>query len=280
MRGATIMFVAACGSSHPSTPRDAVPDTAADAARDAPVDVPAGSGCQAASFQGQATAVGTATSLSIALPSSLAFAVGTPNGQDLYEEQPPSGAAVAIAAFASTSTVSWDHPALRPDGNELFARETNTNTIWSSTYTAGAWGAPVQETGSWFSDSLASTPAAAGASGDLRMMIWDDVQMQEYTRTSGTWTAVGSSLASMALIGQAANLASPQLSPDGLFLVFIANPGGPSETVWFTHRADMASAWALPATAIHGPATGIYSPYLTADCAHLYLVENDKLVRY
>ena len=276
MRRMAIVFVAACGSSHPSAPKDSPIDTARDTAMP---DVPAGNGCRPSPFQGQATVIGTATALDVALPSSLSFAVSVESDYSFYVEQPPSAAAVAIPAFAATSSVGWDHPALRPDGNELFARETNTSTIWSSVRMGATWAAPVQAIGPWFSDSLASTPAAVGAAGDLRMMIWDDVQMQEYTRTGGTWTAVGSAMMANTLTGQNANLAAPSLSPDGLSLVFIANPGGPNETVWYTYRADVSSAFAMPATAIHGP-TVTYAPYLTADCADLYLVENSKLVRY
>jgi len=110
-------------------------------------------------------------------------------------------------------------------------------------------------------------------------MIWGDTQLQEYARTSGVWTAVGPALTPTELTGQAAMLAAPQLSSDGLSLVFLANPGGPSLTVWYTHRADLSAAFTLPATAIYGPAMAIYSPYLTADCRDLYLSENGVLVK-
>jgi len=269
-------FAASCTSSHPSHTQDA----ATDGARDAGTDVAAGSSCPPAAFHGPATAIGTATAITIALPSSLAFAISTPGDGTLYAEQPPSGTAAAIAAFTSTQTVSWDHPALRSDGNELFAREVNTTTIWSSTQVGGVWGMPVQASGPWFSDSLAGGAVAVGTTGDLRAMIWGDTQLQEYTRTSGVWTAVGPALTPTDLIGQAAMLASPQLSSDGLSLVFLANPGGPSLQVWYTHRADLSSAFTLPATAIYGPATAIYSPYLTADCRELYLLENGVLVKH
>ena len=269
-------FATSCSSSHPSRTQDA----GTDGPRDAVPDVAQGSSCPPATFHGPAATIGTADAIEIALPSSLAFAISA-TGADgtLYVEQPPSGAAAAIAAFTATQTVGWDHPALRSDGNELFAREINTSTIWSSTQVGGVWAMPVQATGPWFSDSLASTPASVGTTGDLRAMIWDDVQLQEYTRTSGVWTAVGPALTSTDLIGQSANLAAPQLSADGLSLTFLANPGGPSLTVWYSHRADVSAAFTLPATPIFGPATGIYSPYLTADCRDLYLVDNRALVK-
>jgi hypothetical protein len=273
---AVAAFAASCSSSHPSSTQDA----AIDGARDAVPDVAQGSGCPPAAFHGPATTVGTADAPEIALPSSLAFAISA-TGADgtLYVEQPPSGSAAAIAAFTSTQTVGWDHPALRSDGNELFAREINTSTIWSSTQVGGVWGMPVQATGPWFSDSVPGGAVAVGTTGDLRAMIWGDTQLQEYTRTGGVWTAVGSALTPTELIGQAAMLASPQLSSDGLSLVFLANPGGPSLTVWYTHRATVSAAFTLPATPIYGPATAIYSPYLTADCRDLYLSENGVLVR-
>ncbi len=238
-----------------------------------------GSSCPPMPFQGQATVIGSASALEIALPSSLAFAISS-DGNSLYEEQPLDTAAAPIVVFAATSSTVWDQPALRPDGGELFAREGNSSTIWSSTQANGTWTAPVQVNGTFPAGSLASTPAAIGSNGDLRMMIWDDTYLQEYTRTSGAWAAVGPSLAPSDLIGGPAMLASPQLSPDGRSLVFLANPGAPGLTVYATHRPSVDAAFPLPAMEILGPTTMIYSPYLTADCSDLYLVENGHLVRY
>ncbi len=113
------------------------------------------------------------------------------------------------------------------------------------------------------------------------MMIWDDVQMTEHARTGGMWTAVGTSMSSTQLIGQSANIASPSLTPDGLSLVFIAGPSGPTQDyVWYAHRSDINSSFTLPATSIHGPAQLLYAPYLTGDCVNLYLSESNKLVKY
>jgi hypothetical protein len=237
------------------------------------------SSCPPKPFQGQPIVVGSAGALEIALPGSLAFSISS-DGNSLYEEQPTDSSAVPIAVFAASSTTGWDQPALRPDGAELFARETMSGTIWSSTLSSGSWTAPAQVNGPWFTYSLASTPAAIGSNGDLRMMIWDDTYLQEYTRTSGTWTSTGPSLSPTDLTGQPAMLASPQLTADGLSLVFLSNPGGPDLTVWHTRRPNVAAAFPLPATAILGPAPMIYSPHLTVDCADLYLVENNHLVRY
>jgi hypothetical protein len=276
MRWVVLVIAAACGSSKPATPKDA--PVALDVPVDVAIDAPPGSGCVASAFTGSPTTIGTATALSIALPTSLAFAVSSPNDNSLYEEQPPSAAAAAIAVFTADATHGWDHPALRPDGNELFAREINTTTIWSSTKSGSTWATPVQMTGGWPSDSLASTPAAVGTAGDLRMMIWDDVQLQEYSRASGTWTSVGTAMTPTQLVGQNAFLAAPMLTPDGLSLVFLANLGGSSLTVYYLHRASTSAAWPLPATAIYA-STAIYSPYLTANCADLYLLDNDKLAR-
>ena len=49
---------------------------------------------------------------------------------------------------------------------------------------------------------------------------------------------------------------------------------------WPRAIARIASLALYPATAILGPATLIYSPYLTADCRDLYLVASNKLVKY
>jgi len=229
--------------------------------------------CSPGPFQGQSTAIGTASLVDVALPQSLAFAISSMPDGSLDEQTPLGGTATAIAAFAPTATLGWDHPALRPDGNELFARELNSSTIWSSTFAQGAWAAPTQVSGPFPSDGLASTPAAVGTSGDLHMMIWDDTTLQEFARTAGTWSAVGPVLSPTDLIGEDSMLAAPQLTPDGLSLVFLA--GNASTKVYFSHRASIDADFPLPATAILSPSELIYSPYLTENCRDLYLVDDD-----
>ena len=215
-------------------------------------------------------------SAGVALPHDLSFAISIFGG--VCYEQPID--ATPVGLFNG----SFDFPALRPDGAELFLTETNTVTIWSSTGSGSAWSQPVAVSGGLLGN-LPGTPGLAG--GVLHMIVTTtgtNPLLQEWTRdTLGAWTAVGNPLSASGLTGcSGAGIGPAMLTSDALVLVFSqigCTAGG--DGLWFAQRAAIGDAFgaAQPLLPVIGSQEW-RTAFVTDDCTELYAVDGNLGVFY
>lgn len=209
------------------------------------------------------------------------FGVGIVASGTIYDQPMPPTTNPPSVIFSNVAS----YPALAPDGKTLFfshqkpelLETTNNGNGWTL---PGPVGVPVPAAG------FPGTPAVDPVTGDLHMlvMVASGTRFEEYVQTSVTWA-----LRNGYSVMQVANVAAgtidyPDLSADGLVLVFTL-VGGPPNTpagVYFVTRPSIDASFDI---ATNQPSHGLLlplganmrqaTPQLSARCDRLTVVVTD-----
>lgn len=122
--------------------------------------------------------------------------------------------------------------------------------------------------------TFAGTPSA-DVFGPRRVLVklrpgLDDLAVQEYEDVSGTWVAVGEPQT-------IATERAPNLTPDGLTMVYPGVTEGGEPAVFAAQRSARSSTFGAPVKILDGAFTGAQ---LCGRCARLYATDGAMLRRY
>ena len=162
-------------------------------------------------------------------------------------------------------------PRLSPEGDELFLRTTtnNTSTVYRYARENNLW---VQKA-SLFSFPVAIVDLSPPTRRDLgprHMIVYDSKDLREYVESSlDQWTQVGTyvttDLATM-------SFEAPQLTPDGLHLIFRGSVPG-NFTLTYASRSAIDGRFENPVDAnMFFGHPNLFDPFLTEDCGRLYVL--------
>jgi hypothetical protein len=225
-------------------------------------------------FTGAATAVLPATSMTEAAledqaPPFVVFTQGTGLQYSDYLMQ--------MAVFSGVV-----HPALTRDGTELFMRTLASPAhVYSAQY-AGGFLAMTPE--SSLDNVVPGTAVQAGGHLQMVALVPASAEFIELTSDPGTaWTLVGSPMQPSDL-GVDGSITSPSLSADGLVLAFVKTGGAMPAGVYFVRRPNVQAGFAMHSSAgvLLATSIAVATPWLTADCRTLYVVDttSQRLTRY
>ena len=177
-----------------------------------------------------------------------------------------------LAAPISPQNNSWSHPALTPDGSQLYMFNTSGQTFRFERVGGSTW-----------SPGESTDPGT----NELRMMVFEGSELREHASTDGgvTWDVVSSQTRSIAdLTGLVGGVMDYQgLTPDAATLVFTV-AGTSMDGVWYIRRTDfdINNNFSTMNTIEYGRLLsmgGVKTPYLDANCS-LYVGYGNDVVRF
>jgi len=198
-------------------------------------------------------------------------------GGKLLEGQIDSSSLTQIAVSPIEPQIFLEDPSLSPDGDELWVTArtgVGTSTIRMYRRAGMTWelepnaatGLPAITTPT---DELNTSPPTRGPNRTVMVhtRINDESTFTEYAFDGATWNALPQGSYAVGDFG-VTSMKQPSLTEDGLRFVFIAN-----NAVHYAERSDRAgrfpSGSSVIATRLGDKAL---HPYLTVDCARLYVV--------
>ncbi len=263
---------------------DAAPDVASPD-DDALIEDAPPSGCRASgppTFAGTPVFVFTnCNSFTTSAPANMALM----SCSNVFYESPIATPGMVVAIVNREPDQLLSEPRLSPTGDEMFVTSTatvgGTRAIRAYRRTGGQWhlaavpiGLPTAFAGA---NPLFASPPSMLVQGKRRIIIHQVAVMpkfSEFVEENESWTLVRDYTATE--LGTM-TFAYPSLSPDGLHLVFSANPtgGGPVE-VRYSQRESVNDPWDSSVKLDIGVDNATY-PHLTADCARLYFTATTTL---
>jgi hypothetical protein len=194
---------------------------------------------------------------------------GGPLGYGL--EQGPIGA-TSLVPLGLTPSLTASNAVLSPEGDQLFVSAAVGDNGAIAVYTptgVDAWAHASDVVTSPNPTLTVSTPTRVGVS---RRVLYLDGTLHELEEgPPGKWTEINAGKHSNTALGVSGIASVPQLSPDGLRMVFRATGVllGAPELVVYADRASLADPF-NPAVALDGIPADAQTPFLAEDCSRLY----------
>ena len=216
--------------------------------------------CALATFEGKAAvSIGEAEGFSIDWDQT--FAIVQSRGID-YQMSLPDGTRTPI----DLGTYVHLGFALTPEANALFyTNAAEPYVLTGALRDSSAWhlGATVPP------GAMAGTPSA-DAFGPRRLFIrvrMTDASMQEYEDQDGVWAPIGEPLPSTSFL-------PPNLTPNGLTMVYAADDEVGNPGVYAAQRAAMDVPFGEPVLLVSGR---FHNPQLCGKCQQLYVIDDDGI---
>lgn len=169
-------------------------------------------------------------------------------------------------------------PRLSPSGDELLVRwkPFSNGAIQVRRYTRSAAGwtrqADLPLTGQF---NLAVSAPSMGPTRHLVYLADDAKSFRELSDTGSGWSDIGESypFTSWGL----AEVSKPQLSSDGLRLLFHVRQAGGEIGVWYSDRPSVDARFRTPQEVIGAPLTRGNDPYMSDDCGRIYMSDQGAI---
>lgn len=171
-------------------------------------------------------------------------------------------------------TPFWPDGKLSPEGDELWVVRTGpsgSNGLLSVYVPdgSGGWKPGYDAFTTPFAYSAPSTPMQKGL-GTRRTLYSDTNGVHELDENPpGTWTEIPGRLYTIQTFGVGDIHSVPQLSPDGLRVVFAGSTDTIHSSVYYADRADLSQPFGVAAPVVGPPSDGAY-PFMTYDCSRVY----------
>lgn len=274
MRWVAVIWLAGCNAVfgvHKTGPADA---QLFDAIPDAPYACPPpGTTPSFSVYFRQVVPKGSCVGYTLSRTADLAFATCSKPSGDASMFQPSQGAVDSATLVDATlvPTASLGQPKLAPDGDELWATTFDTNGASLAGYSrSGTTWTHAFDVFRFVGQLDAGTPMRAGTT--RRVLFHSGNAIHELDQVApGSWTEINVGVYTLAYLQVDAIMSAPNVTPDGLRMVFGARVGvlQPRLGVFYADRATLADPFG-PAVRIDAVPDQAGTPFLTEDCSRLY----------